>query len=240
VTDLSTLRIAQWLSAWTNKGNFGTTGSAGASGSVTSNQLVQFDPTTRYFTLASTAGNQNPLPVRWIHLSARQDQDQRKLNWSIPGDWPLKIFTLEKSIDGQHFSFVQKIPFIDGRTLYEFEYGKPPNVRTWVRVKAIDGDSIIITSNPVRISINGPETEIHIEQSIISSQQLIIRLRARKEGKLNLVLFNGIGECLMEKQVMVIIGSQEIHLQMPLTGKGIFYLYGWNKYSRSNLIRLVR
>ena len=61
VTDMATLRVAQLVSGvWTNMGNSSTTGTAGSSGSVVSNPINMFDPSVRYFTLASSDEFQNP------------------------------------------------------------------------------------------------------------------------------------------------------------------------------------
>ena len=240
VTDLSALRIAQWITNWTNQGNFATTGSAGASGSVTSEQLMKFDSLARYFTLSSVVSNENPLPQRWIQLSVEQEEQRVKLHWSVPADWLLKEFTLERSVDGQHFSDLQKIPFNDGGTVFEIEYREAGNLSRWFRVKAMDADGNVYYSNVARLFTKSLETELEIERSIILSQQLVVRIRAQKEGSINLVLFNILGQRLLEKQVAVKTGTQEVRLQLPSDGRGILYLYVWNKSSRSNLITLVR
>jgi hypothetical protein len=122
VTDLSTLRVAQLINnIWTDAGNIAVTGSAGANGSVTGN-LISFDPSIKYFTLAGSDASGNPLPIAFSHFSVKTNGHINTLSWIYEGN--ADYFEIMYSADNHSFSSIGKIYPAAGRRSYQFKHMK--------------------------------------------------------------------------------------------------------------------
>lgn len=122
VTDLSTLRVARLENnIWTDGGNIAVTGSAGGKGSVTGN-LISFDTSKKYFTLAGSDASNNPLPVSFSNFAVKSDGHINTLTWIFEGD--IDYFELMHSRGNHAFESVGKIYPMAGRRLYQFKHMK--------------------------------------------------------------------------------------------------------------------
>ncbi len=121
VTDLNTLRVAQSDAGnWNNRGNTATTGSAGASGSVVSNPLAFNTGVNSFFTLASSSGFQNPLPIQWRSFQALSQINRVQLEWRVSNTQDCVSFQPERSVDGSAFTALAKLAADQALTLYRF------------------------------------------------------------------------------------------------------------------------
>lgn len=89
ITDMSTLRVAKWTGqgSWENTGNTATTGTAGGSGSVLSNDVSQWSAPAR-FTLGSSSATQNALPITLLPPAVRPEP-QKAGAFNIKGVVPV-------------------------------------------------------------------------------------------------------------------------------------------------------
>lgn len=100
VNNLTDLRVAKWDgSQWLNLGNGGTTGNTSAGTVVNSTAITTFSP----FTLGSST-TFNPLPVNLLSFNAKILDKIVTINWSTANEINNDFFTVEKSIDGIHWS----------------------------------------------------------------------------------------------------------------------------------------
>ena len=107
VTFLPDLRVASWgnptINLWNDMGNSATTGTITAGtvkASVISNFISSASGTP--FTLAS-ATLQNPLPIKLISFTAKQQEEKVALNWTTASETNNDYFTVERSLDGNEF-----------------------------------------------------------------------------------------------------------------------------------------
>jgi hypothetical protein len=122
VTDLSTLRVAQLFNnSWTDAGNTLVSGTAGANGSVTGNN-ISFSTSTKYFTLAGSDASGNPLPIAFSHFSVKTNGHINTLSWI--GDARAEYFEIMHSTNNHSFASVGKIYPTAGRRLYQFKHMK--------------------------------------------------------------------------------------------------------------------
>ncbi len=106
VDDLTSLRVAQWDgSAWRDQGNGGTTGTVAAGTITTSSASSSFGP----FTLGSSSGSNNPLPVELTSFTVKNIQEYNILNWVTASEKENDYFEVEKSHDGINYITIAKI-----------------------------------------------------------------------------------------------------------------------------------
>jgi hypothetical protein len=103
VTDLSNLRVA-WLNgqSWQDAGNSATTGTAGSSGSVSSQVQNWLGNQQLLYALASNTAIQNPLPITWKSFSGFFFQGLTRLEW-IAGEETVAYYKVERSADASSF-----------------------------------------------------------------------------------------------------------------------------------------
>jgi len=105
VTNLPNLAVARWDGAmWKDHGNGGTTGNNIAGTVISSSAVTSFSP----FTLASTTGAENPLPVELISFNATLNNEKVDLSWQTASEINNDYFTLEKSLDGFNWESFSK------------------------------------------------------------------------------------------------------------------------------------
>jgi len=152
ITDLAQLMVAGLSgTTWSNFGNTATTGSAGAAGSVTSEAISAWPlGIAHLFTLASTAANQNPLPLIWQHLSVVRNSHANIIRWEVEKG-VAAYFELERSFDGDQFHILTTIPASGTESDFQYadvEYG---GSTAYYRVVIIKQDSTRLVSKIIRI-----------------------------------------------------------------------------------------
>ncbi len=120
VTNLNALQVAYtpgWM--WFNGGNEGTTGSAGASGSVWSDTLPFVSSTPLHLTLASTIKQENPLPIQFLRLYSKPLTESTLIGFTVSSTESIQSFEVEWiDVDGQaHFN--EEISIVPSKYTYE-------------------------------------------------------------------------------------------------------------------------
>jgi hypothetical protein len=237
VTDMTSLRVAQLIVSWTNRGNTATTGSAGSAGSVTSNLISSFDINSRNFTLGSMVPNENPLPVKWLRLSVTRGQHQLEFRWTIPPNWQLREFILEGSNDGSHFNTLTKKDFDERFQTYNQLTPDDEERYMLFRIKAIERDGGIFFSN--QVGVPGRDY-ISWRAHPVTSTELCIWILASKPTSLNVVLVNNYGQVLLNRKINVLAGSQQTLIGIPNLNPGSYQLIGFNEVLRAKVIRFMK
>jgi len=239
VTDMSTLRVAQLQDGWSNQGNTGTTGSAGGSGSVISVPISIFTQQTKYFTLASTVFNQNPLPAKWIKLKIDPSQQQLIFKWNIPANWHPIQFTFEGSADGIQFEQRRNLPVVEN--LQSYSYAIPYKIENsnWYRVSALESDGKRFYSNPVL----APRLNADLTISILNTMhpaELNLWINCKQTECLELYIYNSIGLAIMKQKILLQKGGQQLSLRFASKSKGVYFLVGFTGTSKTNVIRFYK
>lgn len=153
VTDLSTLRVAQLdAGLWNNSGNTATAGSAGASGSVVSSQLAFNTAVNSFFTLASSSGFQNPLPIRWLSFQAVSETNRVQLEWRIGNQGDCVSFQPERSDDGIQYTKLATMAADPVWTRYRFADTVRAGKEFFYRIGSVNKSGEKYYSNIVRAS----------------------------------------------------------------------------------------
>jgi hypothetical protein len=151
ITDLGNLRVAQLNGqSWIDAGNSATTGTAGSSGSVSSMMQTWTGSLPRLYVLASSAANQNPLPISWKNVGVFVVRDMIRLEWSSGGE-NVAYYKVEKSADGLSFVLRDIVPSKVGSAIYQYTEKVEGMIPFFYRVVMMKHDSSQATSKVMKI-----------------------------------------------------------------------------------------
>jgi hypothetical protein len=181
VTELSSLRVAIFSGdKWENGGNSFTTGNAGGSGSVVSDNLSEYGTGDRYFTLAASSSFQNPLPVIDITINAVAEMRFNVLQWMIRSETMASFFEVEASVDGRFFKNIENVKVVMGQTKYYFQ---DHNVHhQYYRVKTYFNTDQSHMSSIIHLRMKG-NVSITIAPTVVSDR-LQIHIRPNEDRRL--------------------------------------------------------
>jgi len=236
VTDVSSLRVARFAGVWENEGNVATTGSAGASGSVISNSIINFSQPLRNFTLASMLARENPLPLKNIDLYVRAQGNESIFEWVVTPNWNSAKFILEFSIDRVNYQSIGEFDYAQGKYHYQSNLSK---ANGWYRIKALTENGIIF-SNVVALLPRQDPLTVRCNTSI-SSNVISIYINSRRNSEIKVELFNDQGQVLSKKEFQIQSGYQV--LQWPIASSfphGVYFVVAYWEGMRLNSCRLVR
>ena len=170
---LSDLKIAHYTGTeWENLGNGGTTGEGLETGTITVAGVASFSP----FTFGSNSNFFNSLPIELIHFSGQVIENKVELNWITASEVNNDFFMLERSVDGQNFTDLERI---DGAgqskelVYYTFTDYNPMSPISYYRLRQVDFDGTIAYSPVVRVEIEAflLKDEVKIYPNLIPKYQ---------------------------------------------------------------------
>lgn len=241
ITDIATLRVTQLTDGiWTDRGNASTSGTAGGSGSVTSSSLHTFDPVWKYFAIAASTANQNPLPVTIINLAAFYIDGQVTVNWEIDLPNDSAYFIMAVSDDNLNFHPLDRIAARALQTKYQFS-GKPVFDGTnYYRLQVTDKDGNSYYSKIVSIINPAIISGIHISSYQPGENNLGLNLQSPGRNALQLLIINNEGEVFRKMDINVEKGENRLLLDISMLPAGVYYLSGGNQKQRTNTVKFVR
>ncbi|MDE3250412.1 MAG: T9SS type A sorting domain-containing protein [Bacteroidota bacterium] len=226
VTDLATLRVAQLdAGIWNSRGNTATAGSAGGSGSVVSNQVVFNAAVNCFFTLASSSGFQNPLPIRWISFEAVSGNNRVQLQWRIAHAEDCVSFQPERSVDGRQYSALARIAVDPLSLMYRFTDTVQPGKEYYYRITGVNKSGETYYSNILRV----PGMKSDIDKFILypspARSAILLEWQSRVGKKLTVLVTDMQGRTASRMEVLNTAGTNQ--RVVPLAGlpAGIYQLH---------------
>ena len=241
VTDLATLRVAQFSAGnWTNAGNTITTGSAGASGSVVSTVLNVFGPTAKYFTLASSVSNQNPLPVEWVNFNVKSSANELHFSWQTkPGIIP-EYFEIEYSDDGNRFYLLKKITILMVNGSYQYSIKNPSRFTRFYRLKTVYQQGVQYYSTILPVNFRSENVRLHFASPVASSNNIIVSVSADKSCQIIFYVINGLGQVVFKKPYQLSPGKQNISLPLHGFPAGYYQVFGLSSALHTNPLIFIK
>lgn len=222
VNNFGDMRVARWDSSlWRNVGNTGTIGSF-ALGAVTSNSIAEVGA----FTLASVTPN-NPLPISLLRFDGQYNGRVVNLYWTTATEVNNEYFTIEKSVDGKHFSEILKKQGAGNSTSvlnYTAQDDNPFNGINYYRLKQTDFDGTSTYSNIVAVRVKSGLFEIISVSGEFDVKEINSFISFNTDGKAMIEVVNMTGNVLMNQQVDANDGSQNIRFSALGLSRGIYIL----------------
>ncbi len=241
VTDLATLRVAQFSAGtWINAGNTTTTGSAGAAGSVVSSVLNVFGPIAKYFTLASSVSNQNPLPVEWISFNIKNSANELHFYWQTqPGIIP-DYFEIEYSDDGNRFYLLKKITVLTVNGTYQYSIKNKSLLTCYYRLKTVYQPGVQYYSSIIPVNTRIGKVRLLFISPAGSSGQIIISVSADKSCRVIFYFINNLGQVASKIPYLLLQGNQ--HISLPVSGlrAGYYQVFGLSSAFYTNPLIFIK
>jgi hypothetical protein len=239
ITDLAFLDVASLSSGiWEDAGHAGTTGAFNTAGSIISNVVNNF-PATGYFTLASTADLQNPLPIAQIDFNGRLVNNVAELIWQIdlPGD--VDFFELMTKADNE-FKVIARLKATSGKSKYSFDYDSMQDGINYYRLRVVNKNGVPFLSKIIAINNNKSDFTMVVAPAIIIGNNLILHINAPRNEKLQWIIIATDGRIIKNGFVDIGLGSNSVNLQLPHIAAGIYQLVAVNEYHQFYSVKFIK
>lgn len=175
ITDQASLSVAHWNGAlWEDLGNGGTSGNDTVGTVQTTAQVSTFSP----FTIATTNGTLNPLPVTLISFDAAKQGTQAFLDWVVAQEEGISMYIVQRSSDGIHFISIHPVNSTNSAIQHTYSVydNSPLNGINYYRLEIVDNTGKITyseiralnfsTQNSIVIYPNPAKNFVNIKSSI--------------------------------------------------------------------------
>lgn len=103
----------------------------------------------------------NVLPVKWLDLSAENQNGRNLVKWSTSMELNTAYFEIESSLDAENFTSIQKVNAAGNSSInryYSIIDENPENVIVYYRIKQVDRDGQFAYSSIFKTNQNGLES----------------------------------------------------------------------------------
>ncbi|MBS1599093.1 MAG: hypothetical protein JST75_12785 [Bacteroidetes bacterium] len=239
ITDPAFLNVASLsLGIWEDAGHTSVTGTFNSAGSVVSNPINNFSA-TGYFTLASTADLQNPLPIGTIDFAGEIVSNIFSFNWEI--DMPEEADSFQLMLkSGNDFKSIAKLPAIIGKRRYSFTYDSIQDGINFFRLRVIDKYGVSYFSKIISINNSKSDFTISVAPTIIAGSSVALHINAPRSERLQWLITAMDGKIMKIGFMQAEAGSNSVTLQLPRLAPGIYQLVAVNEKREFYAVRFVK
>ena len=182
-----------------------------------------------YFTLATLDRIDTPLPIELLRFSAEVDMDgQVMLQWETASEVNNSHFTIERSANARDWQVLRLVTGAGNSNdllAYEHIDERPLNGDSYYRLKQTDFNGDFSYSELVRVRVEAPSLEVKVYPNPVNTGDSV-HVSGGQAGKtLELVLINGLGQVILQKQaVWTTEGSLEMDTNRLTAGVYILRL----------------
>ncbi len=235
IDDLPSLRVAQWDgSMWQDQGNGGTTGNTAAGTIVNAFPTSSFGP----FTLASSSGSNNSLPVELINFNVVTNAGVNEISWVTVSEKDNDFFQVEKTSDGVNFRIIAEVDGAGNSTSTIRYQIKDLNsdYKACYRLKQFDFNGDFNYSEIKCAEINH-QAGVTIKPSIIHDEDLTIELSDQSISNTKLFITDAQGKIVFSKKLNEVINIIHIN-EINFGANGVYQitLFSDNSAIRSHRI----
>jgi endoglucanase Acf2 len=181
-----------------------------------------------------------PLPVELVNFNATLENNQSLIKWSTVTEKNSDFFELEKSCDGVHFTFLDKIISKENSndlTNYSFIDTKPCSGATYYRLKMVDKDGTFVYSKVINVNQNSVSL-ISIQPNPTSSQ-VTISIQSDEDNESIFTMYDVLGKVLFKREVNLSIGLQDINFDLSHLSNGT-YIMSVNNNFRQDFYKIIK
>lgn len=241
VTDMATLRASQLSSGiWVDRNNTFTTGTAGASGSVLSENITVFSSNAKQFVLASSVPNQNPLPVILNSFTATKDVGVIKLNWDVVSSDDIDYFEIWSAAENNNFEKLDSVPATSTETRYQFnDKGIANDIRYYkLRVVQRSGGSFFSKVISIR-DANNVFKILSIAPSAIYNSATVF-VYSKERAQLQFIITAMDGKIVAKKFFNAEKGRNSITCDFSILASGAYFLSCFDSRGNASVVRFVK
>jgi hypothetical protein len=200
VTIPATLTVGHFNgSTWDEAGTGGSFTGTATAGTVTRTNVTAFSP----FTLANTAGNQNPLPVTFGNIKGYAKNGGIQIDWIIYSEYNVDHYEIERSANGGQ-QFVTVGQTAARNTNNQTEYGwldaTPGNGINLYRIKSVDLDGKISYSMIIKVNLTFSGGDILIYPNPTQKGYVSFQLADLHKGTYTVRVINSSGQEILRQK----------------------------------------
>jgi hypothetical protein len=179
-------------------------------------------PTGAVFTFGSTA---TPLPVVWRSFTASlTGKNDITLNWVIDENQNAKVYEVEHSLDGTHFSKIGEIANETDTKAYSFAYPSATAGTHYFRVHEVDIDGKFIYSKIVSVLVKTSDYSLRLLSNPVNTSAVEMEVVSATSAKATISLLSSSGNRLLTSQQQVQPGSNRYQLPIGNVAAGNYIL----------------
>lgn len=241
VTDMNSLTVAGTGDGeWLNRGRTSWTGSAGSSGSVTSN-VFNLIPGEQFLTLAGTQPAQNPLPLTITDFRYTREDGLLIFNWSVSAGSDFIEFQLQSRKPGNEFRTDTTMLSMNGRLHYELRIELNKEIE--YRLLGLSVNGVQVYSRSVYIMRQkDPDAQIIDPRLMGVSRQgnnLRLHVESPEEGMIEIFMYSNSGELIFRQKAFLTRGTNKLICETQRRRDSIYHIFGVFSKRRTNTISLV-
>ncbi len=218
VTDASALRVAHWSGAqWDNLGNDGSATLTSVKATIGST----FSP----FTIGTTNGDLNPLPVKISSIRAYEKTNGIQIDWTAYNEDKLLNYIVERSANGVDFVAIGSVAARNqpGDQRYGFFDATPLPGVNFYRLKNVDLDSKFGYSNIVKINLDKNDHTITLYPNPVRNGIVSFQSSNLAKGTYDVKLFNAAGQQVYAQKISHTGGAINQTIQLPAGARSGMY-----------------
>lgn len=178
------------------------------------------------FTLGTINANQTPLPIELISFKAEAiNNDYIQLDWATASEINNDFFTIERSIDGQHWQEVNKIVGAGNSSSilsYSEVDNNPYDGVSYYRLKQTDFDGQFEYSQIISVNIQQlVNSQVEIYPNPATNQFIIKGSSSELE---EIVLYNTLGQNVTSLINLINTNETQLVIDLSKLNKGMFYV----------------
>jgi hypothetical protein len=192
----------------------------GLNGTTNINFSINGDPASydisRFALIYATTLN-TPLPLTFISEYANVEDNLVKVDWQTANENNIKVYTLEKSGDGNNFSSIGNI-LADNLSVnkYSFTDNYPLNGYNYYRIKSEDSENNLKYSEVLKIFVGKGSGTVKVFPNPLIGNFIHLELVNQPADSYQFRVRNEFGQVVISKKIEYAGGSFNLTLNMPL------------------------
>ncbi len=224
VGNLASLLVAHYNGTnWVTAGNAATSGAPGTAGTITSTVQATFSP----FTLGTSNGLLNPLPVKFANVKAFQKNAGVQVEWTNLTEKDVTKYVVERSSNGVAFSPVAEV-LARGNQSNAEQYASydatPVSGTNYYRVTAIEITGKTIYSNIMKVDMGQQDKVLSLYPNPVKNHQVNFTFSSQR-GSYSINVYNSNGQVVFSKMLQHDGGAITQMIELPASVKtGVYNL----------------
>jgi len=179
------------------------------------------------FTTARIIANQVVLPVRFVNVSARINNNQPVITWQVAEEMDVAYYSVERSLDGQTFEEKGKVPFkASGPVINEYQFTDKDwnnGDKVYYRIRQVDHNGKAMYSKVVSLTgLQALTMQVHPNPA---TTKTVVQFNSNyaQAGKLQLV--NASGLVVVQQAIQLKKGSNTFVLDdLQKLTRGVYFV----------------
>ena len=239
VTDPAFLNVAGFSGTqWIDAGHSAITGNF-SYGSVVSDPVTDYSGT--FFTLASTADLENPLPLTLIQFEGKEKSGYTVFSWLVESPENADHFDLMEATN-KEFQVIAQIPAIRNKNRYSWNERKPPRPGSqFYKLNMVDRYGNIYTSKTITIQHSGNRSlKLVWVPASLSTNGDKLHIRSTAADRLEFRILSMNGQEVKRGEIFIPEGESDLILPMQDLRSGVYQFYGLDSGGRTYTVRFLK